>query len=312
MNNIGQRRPCCGVTLLELLVVIAALILLIAIYLPAQQGLRSRARDAMCMSNQRQIYLGLSLYDETYGRLPNALVWVSSHPPDYTLNRPPSGWWYTDPNNPTIPNTPETSMDRSSDGRFWFWQQFALEFLDQDRNVMGCPASKTGVSPDTGNQHAKYAGNYGAGMRLMKFAPRPDRDPNGTVTYPDPEDWNSPLYMSMKLADVRQPASVGLFWDSGQHNLAHHWATHPVGYAWYIPGYHINEWEIMSGPHWGNFAILPNFHDDALFGRHPGNRINICYVDGHLGSMHADDFVDGVGSTPEDRERDWRTRWYEW
>jgi len=50
-----------GFTLVELLVVVAILALLIALLLPALQKAREVARAAVCMSNQRQMVLGIRM-----------------------------------------------------------------------------------------------------------------------------------------------------------------------------------------------------------------------------------------------------------
>jgi prepilin-type N-terminal cleavage/methylation domain-containing protein len=55
-----------GFTLVELLVVIAILAVLLAILLPTLQGVRHLARTAACMSNHKQIGLGLLAYAADY------------------------------------------------------------------------------------------------------------------------------------------------------------------------------------------------------------------------------------------------------
>lgn len=58
----GMRRRAEAFTLIEVLVVIAVIALLVAILLPALGGARAAARRAVCLSNQKQIGLGLQMY----------------------------------------------------------------------------------------------------------------------------------------------------------------------------------------------------------------------------------------------------------
>ena len=59
-------------SLIELLVVVAIIAILAAILLPALIKARERARRVVCMSNQKQLILAVSLYsDEHNGKLPS-------------------------------------------------------------------------------------------------------------------------------------------------------------------------------------------------------------------------------------------------
>ena len=57
-------------TLVELLVVVAIIGALVSVLLPALQAGREAARRAMCMSNQKQVALGVLSYESTRGTLP--------------------------------------------------------------------------------------------------------------------------------------------------------------------------------------------------------------------------------------------------
>ncbi|HRI12675.1 MAG TPA: DUF1559 domain-containing protein [Verrucomicrobiota bacterium] len=80
------RRIPAGFTLVEMLVVTAVLGVLAALLLPTVSRTKSRARAVHCVSNLRQLGLGLQMYAETdpWGRLPvdplgdRAPAWVYS------------------------------------------------------------------------------------------------------------------------------------------------------------------------------------------------------------------------------------------
>lgn len=59
-----------GFTLTEVLIVVAVLAILAAFLLPAIQRSREQARLGHCISNLRQLYLALKIYEGDYGGLP--------------------------------------------------------------------------------------------------------------------------------------------------------------------------------------------------------------------------------------------------
>lgn len=73
MQNLSRSRPAPGFTLIELLVVIAIIAILAAILFPVFAQARAKARQTACLSNLKQMGLGLQQYMQDYdGTFPHA------------------------------------------------------------------------------------------------------------------------------------------------------------------------------------------------------------------------------------------------
>jgi prepilin-type N-terminal cleavage/methylation domain-containing protein len=74
MSRYAARSPG-GLTLVELLAVIAIIGLLVAMLLPAVQGARESARRTQCANNMRQLATAMQAHEHQFGRFPSACTW---------------------------------------------------------------------------------------------------------------------------------------------------------------------------------------------------------------------------------------------
>ncbi len=135
--------------------------------------------------------------------------------------------------------------------------------------VLWCPSRKVGDS-------YVLCGKYGVKRSVCKSA-------TGMI---GSEFVGEPL----GLGRIRRPAGTLLITDSGYSLIS--WcgvtnASVPIYLnpmrenAFYVPGLGINTERIID----------PDFEQDAIDGRHPGRRVNVGFVDGHLDRLRADDLV---------------------
>lgn len=135
----SRRNRHSGFTLIELLVVIAIIAILAAILFPVFAKAREKARQTSCLSNMKQLGLGVKMYAQ-----------------DYDETRAPCWIW---PSNPPI-----------ADGDRRTWRTLVLPYV-KNRQIFLCPSNSDTAQTmwdalaDDGIQDTKsnYALNYEAG-----------------------------------------------------------------------------------------------------------------------------------------------------
>lgn len=181
-----------GLTLLELLVVIAVIAILIAILLPAIQQSREAARRNQCQNNLRQLSLALLLYHDTHDVLPPGSTGTRS-PVQFDASEPHFSW--------TVQILPYIEAHN-------LYEQ--IDFVNA-----------TAYSDGAG---ALYADGYGAPIWRDEFAPEvesatlSDAKPNNICLF---DTSNSPQLL-------RCPSSIMAVENTNYVGLHHHEAK-PIG-----------------------------------------------------------------------------------
>ena len=153
-----------GFTLIELLVVIAIIAILAAMLLPALSQAREKARQAVCMSNLRQIALGFLMYiQENNESFPPCTI--------YGAGKDGTAWDY--------------KWDAYDDPDSFTGDGYIGIYLAKTINVYGCPSAKTLYSWDRPITGYAYNTSYlGGGWQAIAKYARVKR-PSGTVLVGD-------------------------------------------------------------------------------------------------------------------------------
>jgi prepilin-type N-terminal cleavage/methylation domain-containing protein/prepilin-type processing-associated H-X9-DG protein len=232
-------------TLIELLVVIAIISILASILFPVFARARENARRSSCMSNLKQMGLGIMMYTQDYDEKlpPSQIIFDTAeeawYPPEYA----PGGSKYT------------------WTASVWYWQEIIYPYVkttSRSNSISGlyrCPDADTNMP--------LYRGNYGVNTAIM------------------PATKSSNL-KSFSLAGLNAAAGTYMIFDAGG-NIGSYYALNPSNINWYVPGTCKLVTSTATPPNaaYSETLGVVNYRNDCDNGRH-FNGLNVAFADGHV------------------------------
>lgn len=140
-------------TLIELLIVIAIIMLLIGLMMPAVQAAREAGKRTQCMNNLKQMSLACLNHENQYGRLPTGgWGWLWNGDPDRGTNRrQPGGWAFN-----ILPFTEQQSLHEYGAGLPSAAKRTAIaQRLGVKVSIFVCPSRRSG-GPYTNGWNVNY------------------------------------------------------------------------------------------------------------------------------------------------------------
>jgi prepilin-type processing-associated H-X9-DG protein/prepilin-type N-terminal cleavage/methylation domain-containing protein len=163
MKGLPNRGNLLGVTLVELLVVIAVILVLAVIAVPSAQGWIARSQSAACLLNLRQIGTALQLYLADHeNRMPvMAAIRLSKDTPDPAMDTvllPYAG------NDPRLFACPSDTRLAKVSGTSYHWNNALNGQNLNDLNFMGVFREKTRIpviaDKEGWHNHSEYKVNF--------------------------------------------------------------------------------------------------------------------------------------------------------
>ena len=181
-----MKRRMNGFTLIELLVVIAIIAILAAILFPVFAQAREKARAISCISNLKQVNLGLSMYMQDYDE-----TWVWR--PGNSVQQPNCAWKYV----------------CGDDVPYQFWADIVQPYM-KNYQIQSCPS----LGEEAQGYNLKGGKNMGVGLNVY---------PNdGLVTNCGAAGIYTYVCQGYSLAAITHPtqtigmSDAGKMWSTGQ------------------------------------------------------------------------------------------------
>jgi len=193
---IERKTSSYGFTLIELLVVIAIVSILAAILFPVFGRARENARRTSCLSNLKQISLGIMQYTQDYDEI---------YPPIFKRNASNRSTLQTEPGTPGAYFY--CSYDAASSGHGYSWMDFIFPYVKSVQTFI-CPSATRPPFNSTSGPYPSYGMN--AGFYNVNFS------------YGGPLGWLTPLRLSM----VQRPSELIM-------NMDMNWTNNPNNPAYY-------------------------------------------------------------------------------
>lgn len=258
----GEGFHSSAFTLIELLVVIATIAILAGLLLPALSSGKETAKAAQCISNERQIGIGLlGFADDNEGAL---YTRPSAGPGSAPTDGMPNGGQWT--------ANPRSSILLSPDNSLAYWGVALFKYVGEARGIFRCPSAR--IVDEWREDGLSYpadfwlTSSYGINDYLSKNI-------NGNAADPKPP---------RPLTSFLSPDSTILVQDAAEQKM-----EGPDDSIGLFPGRSriLSQWAGLGQSYYGGYKFEKEWY------RHK-NKCNTLWMDGHVSSIRFNGLNAGI------------------